>query len=141
MWSCFGKKNSCKHVRFRDAWFIYTSLKTAVMVIYPRLPVLAPEVRCFFLYVFGVQSYLLTFGVWKPRDSCKMLKQKPIGSIFLHKELHNKSSKYSPITKMTHSKLPNYLFAWMFFGTSSQLVVNLNLAFFIKQFTGQQLGQ
>ncbi len=53
------------------------------MVIYPRLPVLAPEVRCFFLYVFGVQSYLLTFGVWKPRDSCKMLKQKPYRKHFL----------------------------------------------------------
>ena len=79
----FWKKDSCKHVRFRDAWFIYTSLKTAAMVIYPRLPVLAPEVRCFFLYVFGVQSYLLTFGVWKPRDSCKMLKQKPYRKHFL----------------------------------------------------------
>ena len=36
---------------------------------YPSLPVIPPEVNGVWIgwYVFGVQSYLLTFGVWKPR--------------------------------------------------------------------------
>ena len=33
---------------------------------FPSLPVIPPG-KMFGWYIFGVQSYLLTFGVWKPR--------------------------------------------------------------------------
>ena len=52
----------------REFLFIYLWLIYGGDFIDPSLPVIPPEVNVLDRYVFGVQSsYLLTFGLWKPR--------------------------------------------------------------------------